>query len=525
MNAWLPWIAPPVVGAVIGYVTNAIAIKMLFRPLKEVRVFGFRIPFTPGILPRQRSRLADNIGRMVARELITEQIVRDRIKRPDFRDSVRRSVSAYTGDLLAAPLSRLSSGENSGASSELGKLVGSLALKFARSEAFSSVVDKAASAAVKGLGEKKLSSLLGGESAERARQVLEGLFLMLASEKAGRNGVSNIAAMLEKIAVSLSASGKPLSALLPSGASRESAALADAAYPMVVDAVHRFLMQDETRSELEIRGRVFLRDAMLRLSIMQRFFVSAANYDRTLAEKMPEIVDDLVASLEEALRDEKTRSRFAEAVGETIGRFLELDLEAAALAFRTDPAALARQLGGKLAAALSDGPSRSAIALSLANSLADFIRPYSEKPLSELLERGLGISMESASSALAAAVRNFIADGGPSALGALANGFIKERGESSLADLLSLDESEKEALDSALADRLLAIMDEKVSAALATLDVRGLVSERIDSLEMEKVERIVLDVMSDQFQWINIFGAILGAIIGLAQAALTSALR
>ena len=48
----LPWILPPVLGAIIGYVTNAIAIRMLFRPFNEIRVLGLRLPFTPGLIPR-----------------------------------------------------------------------------------------------------------------------------------------------------------------------------------------------------------------------------------------------------------------------------------------------------------------------------------------------------------------------------------------------------------------------------------------------------------------------------------------
>ena len=38
-------IAGPAVGAVIGYVTNWIAVKMLFLPRKELRLFGRRVPF------------------------------------------------------------------------------------------------------------------------------------------------------------------------------------------------------------------------------------------------------------------------------------------------------------------------------------------------------------------------------------------------------------------------------------------------------------------------------------------------
>ena len=56
------YIATPLIGAVIGYVTNWIAVKMLFRPRKEIRVFGKRLPFTPGVIPRGQGRLARAVG-------------------------------------------------------------------------------------------------------------------------------------------------------------------------------------------------------------------------------------------------------------------------------------------------------------------------------------------------------------------------------------------------------------------------------------------------------------------------------
>ena len=47
------WLAGPLIGAVIGLFTNYIAVKMMFRPYEEVRLFGWRVPFTPGIIPRR----------------------------------------------------------------------------------------------------------------------------------------------------------------------------------------------------------------------------------------------------------------------------------------------------------------------------------------------------------------------------------------------------------------------------------------------------------------------------------------
>ena len=70
-NAFLvTWAAPIIGGSVIGYVTNAVAIKMLFRPFDKKFVFGIPVPLTPGIIPSHRAELAKSIARMVARELL-----------------------------------------------------------------------------------------------------------------------------------------------------------------------------------------------------------------------------------------------------------------------------------------------------------------------------------------------------------------------------------------------------------------------------------------------------------------------
>ena len=52
----------PAVGAVIGYITNDIAIRMLFRPHQAKYIMGIHVPFTPGIIPKEKSRIATAIG-------------------------------------------------------------------------------------------------------------------------------------------------------------------------------------------------------------------------------------------------------------------------------------------------------------------------------------------------------------------------------------------------------------------------------------------------------------------------------
>jgi uncharacterized membrane protein YheB (UPF0754 family) len=51
--------------------------------------------------------------------------------------------------------------------------------------------------------------------------------------------------------------------------------------------------------------------------------------------------------------------------------------------------------------------------------------------------------------------------------------------------------------------------------------VRETVIAKIDSLDVLSLERIVLDIMKEQFVWIDVLGAVLGALIGLIQALLS----
>lgn len=69
----ISFLVGPAVGAAIGYLTNALAVKMLFRPYTEKRIGGLRLPFTPGVIPRRRRALAKALGDAVGKRLVTRQ--------------------------------------------------------------------------------------------------------------------------------------------------------------------------------------------------------------------------------------------------------------------------------------------------------------------------------------------------------------------------------------------------------------------------------------------------------------------
>lgn len=68
------WITIPAIGGVIGYVTNWIAVKMIFRPIRPVNVLGIKVQ---GLVGRRQRELAESIGDVVGKHLVShEDVVR-----------------------------------------------------------------------------------------------------------------------------------------------------------------------------------------------------------------------------------------------------------------------------------------------------------------------------------------------------------------------------------------------------------------------------------------------------------------
>lgn len=84
-----------IAGAVIGGITNGIAIKMLFRPLNPVKVGAFTLPFTPGVIPKERERIAHKVGEVISKELLNEEVLRSWLLREEVYKDIEKAIDAY----------------------------------------------------------------------------------------------------------------------------------------------------------------------------------------------------------------------------------------------------------------------------------------------------------------------------------------------------------------------------------------------------------------------------------------------
>jgi len=63
-------LSPLVVATLHGYGAAWLAVRMLFRPRKPVYVFGYRLPLTPGMLPKERGRFIEALSTVISQRLL-----------------------------------------------------------------------------------------------------------------------------------------------------------------------------------------------------------------------------------------------------------------------------------------------------------------------------------------------------------------------------------------------------------------------------------------------------------------------
>jgi len=83
----------PAIGAVIGYFTNYLAVKMLFRPYKPKKIGSKVLPFTPGIIPKRQPQLAKAIGKAVGEELFTGEDIKRSLLSDQQKESIVNGIT------------------------------------------------------------------------------------------------------------------------------------------------------------------------------------------------------------------------------------------------------------------------------------------------------------------------------------------------------------------------------------------------------------------------------------------------
>ncbi len=99
MNYWLLLI--PFISGFIGWITNWVAIKMLFHPRNPINVLGIKVQ---GIFPKRQQQFAEKLGKLVSQELLSFSDIEEKINKPENLQKILPQVETHIDHFLRVKL-------------------------------------------------------------------------------------------------------------------------------------------------------------------------------------------------------------------------------------------------------------------------------------------------------------------------------------------------------------------------------------------------------------------------------------
>ena len=520
--AVLPWILPPLLGAIIGYITNRIAIKMLFRPLNPKRVFGIRVPLTPGVIPRNRFDLARTIGRMVSEQLLSPEALKDHLAGPEFRRGLKQWIAGRRVALMQRPITLPSANRQNadanpsddGVSAFPSEFLEELLAAFLKSPQCADLVKSLADEAAASIGNKRVSEVT---SPEQLSDFVHGNILpAFRNEELGNTASALVNNWLRE---QFNQNRRLKEYLTPENLETLQALVRNN-LPTTLWLVFNWLRQPDVSQKLVQIGQDLVEETVSQQGLMTRVILSISGKKDEAIRDMPVIISKVIDDAEQALKTPEMQTLISDAIGVALERISGRRIKWIVGHNEETVYWMADRATRQAFTAIAETP-----ATAVREATARFYEKNSESTLGELAERALGVQTAAVSGVTASLMVSYLsAPETPGNIAALA-GRLGANGDENaepvtLESLIPLSDETADRLDEYLSDQLVGFLGDQLPEISRFLDVETMVTARIDSFEVKDVEELVMSISGRHLRWINWFGAGLGAIIGLIQLAI-----
>jgi uncharacterized membrane protein YheB (UPF0754 family) len=512
-------IALIVVGTVHGFLAAWMAIWMLFHPYKAVKLFGFTI-WPQGMIPRHREKLAQSIGNAVGNELVSQETVFDALFETSFfQHKVEDFVGSYTEELLARVYPSFIDALPSQARAPILDTISALQYKLAeyiaamlKSEETSAAIGRFIDKQVDELLERKLGDMVSQESLDEALHfVQQRLQQAITAEGFEQKVQEFVSGRLDDLAHS----NATLSETLTADTIDFIKERIDQQVPPIVHHLADIATSQTTRKQIGALIKLEVEEYYQQLSIFKKIFISR--------ERIHREVDDLVNKtlpkrVEEYLRGPAFEQEAQAFLNSTIDNVMTRPLNE--IIGQLDPDKFI-ELKAQVTRRLVEIVRSEGLSTSIANYLSDALDRFYPQTLGSVLTQ---IHPDAVSHAKELLTRSLLSLLSHEDTARTINAILTSQVErlliapiGRLGDHVSQHSMQKAS--SALVERITLTARERLPVAIAEFDVGGVVQRKVSDYPIEKLEALVLSVAKQHLKTIELFGAIIGFLIGVGTAA------
>jgi uncharacterized membrane protein YheB (UPF0754 family) len=485
-------IVTPVVTGFVGYFTNYLAIKMLFRPHKRKWYsFGWQ-----GVIPRNRSKLAKEVGNLVGNNLLTEKDILNSLKKEEFQIYLQNSIRNELRDLLSKDFGELNLiFEKIGIDShEVALLLYNKVIL--NEELFNSVIN----VLLQSISELRISDFFDAE--DGLKKVAEKVF---GDTKWKGKLIKEVSAYLNNIILS----GVSLCQAMPESFYASMLSVSENMTLKVLEYIKKISEDDEVKEKIvqkliEVKNNSFKSGVFDQIKLgMLNLFLNEDVIRDLVKSKFPEIIQNISAS-------DEIKDKISNIIKEKLSDILNKPIYKLIEKFKVeDFYSLKTFFEGKL--------------LDFMNSqfLVDKIKYIISANAYELNNLRLKDVLDIiGDDSFEISHRKQLFD-------KLKQDKVKEIAVFNIALMIGKiritniyekisQKSFRQFVDF-LTTEINELLNRNVAPILQALDVKNIVEDKINSLNLYEVEDMLFSFMRDQFKWINILGFVLGFIFGAIQ--------
>ena len=491
---------------------------MLFHPYQPVKLFGLTV-WPQGMIPRHREKLAESIGKAVGNELVSQETVFNALFETSFlQHKIEGFVESYTKDLLSTVYPSFLEALPSEARAQILDTISGLQYRLAeyiaamlKSEETAAAIGAFVDRQIDDLLARRVEETLGDDAFTQIRSFVEDRCRRLVNAEGFEQKVREfVSGRLDDLARSNATLGETFTP--------ETIAFIkeriDSQVPPIVHQLADIATSEGTQKQIGALIKLEVDDYYEHLSLIKKIFISR---DR-IHHEVDELVNKtLPRRIEEYLRGPAFEQEAEAFLNSTIDKLLAQPLQA--LIGQIDPQKL-DSIKGQLANRILE--------LAQSEELTNSIATYVTEAMDRLRPQTLSSALQHIDPDLVQRAKQFLTT---SLLGLVArddtartiNAILSSQIErlmiapiGRLGDHVS-ENSVKRASE-ALVERITIAARERLPTAIAEFDVGGMVRRKVSEYPLEKLESLVLSVAQQHLKKIEIFGAIIGLLIGVGQA-------
>jgi len=520
-SVFLAYAGPPLLGAFIGYLTNKVAIRMLFRPLKKWRILGIPVPMTPGVIPSKRHDLARNIGEMVGTHLLTSRDIGSALSEERFQDHLSQLVDNWINEQLSRDLGPVDTLVPERFQTYLKVGIRTLKYQFrtgvhryVQSDEFEQRVARTIREQLDSLGTRELNSLVSVEE----RQSLYGFVDTVISDLlAGDAAEQWLAANLRENFLQAADAGKCVSDYLPEPLQNLIVETILQRSPDILQQLARMLSEPPVRDRIIAAIRAGVEDFISSLGpvgSLARGFLDMNVLEHSVRDYLTNKHEEIRSWLE----NPEVQQRFSTVLTEQARKYMDTPL---AEILEGAPAeqfeSVCREISVQVLAILRTRGVTGALSAMLRDSFEEMLgggRKSIEEISAQLLQE------ESAAAFRKTIVAESIALLRSTRVRQLLDKIMNSMFDSVLHRPVGvlhklLPGGVRTGLTEYAVLTINRILLREVPNLVESLNIRRIVTEKVDTLDLLRLEGLLLSIMEEQFKYINLFGALLGFLIGL----------